>query len=111
MDYYQTAANFSNSTGLIPYVQSIAVAVPPFFPILLFILWITGIAATYFAIFKATATRRFWQSAVAISFVFFIVSILLASVNTTSVTILSGYWIAFYFVMGLGSWYGLTQYK
>ena len=111
MDYYQTAANFSNSTGLIPYVQSIAVAVPVFFPILFFMLWLTGTAAAYFAILKTTGTRRFWQVSTAMSFLFFIVSILMSSINTSAVEVLSGYWIAFYLVMTLGSWYGLSQYK
>lgn len=111
MEYYQTAANFSNSTGMIPYMQSIAVSVPIFFPFLIFILWAVGMSAAYFAILKSTGTRRFWQTSTAMSFLFTIISTLLASTNTATVTILSGYWIAFYFLITIGSVYGLTQYK
>ena len=111
MDYYQTVANFSDYTGAMPVVYSVATAVPLFFPLLLLFIWIALVGASYFGILRTTGTRRFFQVTTALSFVAFIVSILLASMNTSIITVLSGYWVAFYLVMVAGSWYGLTQYR
>ena len=45
------------------------------------------------------------------SFVTFLLSLLIASMNEASFTFLSGYWVAFYILMTLISWFILDRYK
>lgn len=111
VDKYQTLNAFSNNTGSVGILQAVSVAVPPFFPIALFLIWLLGTASSYFAILKSTGKKRFWQSLTAMSFAMFIIALLFASMNTASVIILNGYWVGFYILMTLGSWYALSQYK
>ena len=110
MQKYLTATDFTGS-GLVPYMASIATAIPPFFSILLFVFWIAINAASYFAIFALSAKKRFFHSFLASSFVIFLASVVLAAMNTSTITYLSGYWVGFYIVMvGLG-WILLENYK
>lgn len=111
MDYYRTIDDFSTTSKTLAFFQSIASAVPTYFPMFLFLVWIFGSASSYFVILKTTGKKRFFHSVTAMSFIMFIVALLLASMNTTEVTILNGYWVGFYILMTLFSWYGLTQYK
>ena len=111
MEYYQTIADFSNSGVILAFFQSIAVAVPGFFAFFIFIIWLLGSASSYFVILKTTGKKRFFHATTAMSFVIFIASLLLASMNSTDATILSGYWVGFYIMTTLLSYYGLTQYK
>jgi hypothetical protein len=113
MEYYQTIADLTSETtnSFMALFQSIALAVPIFFPLTLFLIWVFGSASSYFIILKTTGKKRFFHTATSMSFVMFIVSLLIVSMNTSEVTIMSGYWVAFYIVATAFSWYGLTQYK
>lgn len=108
---YKTATNF-NGTGLVPYLSSISTAVPSFWEITLFILWIVINAASYFAILKSTGKKRFWHTFTAVTFVIFLVSLLLASMNgINGIEYLSGYWVAFYLLFTIVGWWLLENYK
>jgi len=110
MDKFTTITDLSSSAGLALF-QSLALAMPGFFPMVLFCIWIFGTASSYFAILATTSKKRFWQSFTSMSFATFILSLPLASMNTATVTVLSGYWIGFFILATLFSWYGLSQYK
>lgn len=110
MDKYLTMVDFGG-TGVIPLLKSIVTAIPMFFPTLLFFIWILGSASSYFAIYNFTGKKRFWHSLTAMSFAMFISSLLIAGMNEVSFTFLSGYWVAFYILMTLMSWFLLSNYK
>ncbi len=112
MEKYKVLSDFGG-VGVVPLLKSIVTAVgfDSFFPIILFVIWILGTASSYFAISKLTARKRFWQSLTAMSFVTFLLSLLIASMNEASFTFLSGYWVAFYILMTLISWFILDRYK
>lgn len=107
---YKEMADFS-SVGIVALFESVVTAVPPFFPVTLFLVWIFGSAGSYFAIFKSTGKHRFFQSLTAFAFISFLASLLIASMNTATTTFLSGYWVGFYILMILASYYLLSNYK
>jgi len=111
MDYYTTMADLGSTPTILAFFQSISLAVPIFFPLMIFVFWLLGSASSYFIILKTTGKKRFFHSVTAMSFVMFVISLLLSSMNTDTVTIVSGYWVAFYIIATAFSWYGLTQYK
>ena len=107
----QTAADFAGS-GLIPYMSAISTAIPPFWAIVTFVLWVVINAASYFAILKTTGKKRFFHSFTAVSFVMFLFSLLIAAMNgINDITFLSGYWVAFYLLWTVIGWYLLEAYK
>lgn len=109
---YQTLTTISNGTiGVQPLLQSVSLAVPVFWPVLLFLIYILGSSSIYFAILKTTGKKRFWHALTSMSLVCFLLSLLLASMNSVVVTILDGYWIIFYLVMTIGSFLLLGSYK
>lgn len=110
MDYYKTISDFG-TPGVQTLIYSVADAVPGFFALALFLIWLLGSASSYFIILKTTGRKRFFHSLTAMSFVMFLVSLMFASMNTLTVTVISGYWVGFYIVMILLSFYGLNQYK
>ena len=110
MEQYQVASDFSGR-GMIPIMSSVSTAIPQFWSFLLFVFWITMSAASYFAILKLTGKKRFWHTFTATSFVFFLVSVIVASMNSTAITFLNGYWVAFYILMTLIGWFLLDNYK
>ena len=100
-----------NGTGLVPIMSSVSTAVPLFWSLLLFVFWIVINGASYFVILKLTGKKRFFHTMIASSFIIFIGSLLIASMNTTSIIFLSGYWVAFYLLMVVVSWFLLHYYK
>lgn len=100
-----------NGTGLVPIMSAVSTAIPPFWAILLFAFWIAINGASYFAILKLTGKKRFFQTFVASSFIMFLGSIAIASMNTATIIFLSGYWVAFYIVMTVIGWFLLHLYK
>jgi len=100
-----------NGTGLVPIMSAVSTAVPLFWPLLLFVFWITINAASYFAILKLTGKKRFFHTFVATTFIIFLASVVISAMNTASITFLSGYWVAFYLVMTVMGWVLLHQYK
>jgi len=111
MQKYKTIADFPNQTGVMPVISSVVTAVPVFFQVMLFAIWIFGTGMSYFMILKATGKKRFWHSLTAMSFVCFLSSLLIAGMNSVELTYLSGYWVGFYILMTLVSWYMLANYK
>jgi len=111
MQKLQTIANFSTDTGAMPMLNSVVTAVPGFWSILLFFLWIFSTAGSYFLILKTTGKKRFWHVLTAMSFVIFLASLLIVSLNSTTVQHLNPYWVGFYIMMVLLSWLGLSNYK
>ena len=111
VELYKTAADFSNMTGLMPYAASVETAVPGFFSILIFCVWIFGTAGSYFAVLTTTGRKRFWQSLTALSFVCFLSSLLVSAMNTATISFLSGYWVGFYILMTVVSYYLLDKYQ
>lgn len=113
MDMYKTIADFSNESIIMAMIYSVASAVPPFFAVALFIIWIFGSASSYFAILRLTGKKRFFHSATAFSFACFIFSLLFASMNdpTVPITVMNGYWVGFYALMTGLSYLGLSFYK
>ena len=110
MEKYKTMTDFGG-VGAMPLMESIVTAVPIFFPVTLFIIWIFGTASSYFMILKTTGKKRFWHSLTAMAFITFLASLLISSMNTTTTEYLSGYWVGFYILMVLGSWFFLDTYK
>lgn len=107
---YCTMDDFGG-VGVVPLLSSIVTAIPPFFSILLFVIWLLGTGGSYFAILKSTGRKRFWHSLTAFSFVSFLMSLLLAGMNTADITFLSGYWVGFYILMTIASYILLDRYK
>ena len=110
MGQYLTAVDFEGS-GLIPYMSAVTTAIPPFWSLLLFVFWIATNAASYTAILKLTGKKRFWHTFLANSFVYFIISLVIVAMNTTTITFLDGYWVGFYLLMTVIGWFLLDNYK
>ena len=110
MQPYLIAKDF-NGSGLIPYMSSITTAIPSYWSFLLFVFWISTNAASYFAILKLTGKKRFFHTFTSTSFVYFIIAVIMASMNTATITFLSGYWVGFYILMTLLGWFLLENYK
>jgi hypothetical protein len=110
MDYYKTVADFPDQSYIMAFIYSVASAMPLFFPITLFVIWLLGGGASYFAILRSTGRKRFFHVATAFSFACFILSLLFASLNG-AVQVLSGYWVGFYALMTGLSYLGLSFYK
>jgi len=110
MEKYKTMLDFGG-VGVIPLLDSIVTAVPIFFPVMLFMLWIAISGVSYFSILKTTGKKRFWHVITASSFSIFLASLLIAGMNTASMIYLEGYWVGFYIMMTLVSWYMLANYK
>ena len=106
MQKYQTILDFNNSisTGLVPVLQSVVTAIPPFFSILLFTIFIFSAGSSYYTILLTTGKKRFWHSLTGSSFLVFLLSLLIVVQNTTSTIYLSGYWVGFYIMMILMSY-------
>jgi len=111
MEKLRTVVNFSTDTGAMPVVNSVVSAVPGFWSILLFFLWVFATAGSYFLILKTTGKKRFWHVLTAMSFIIFLASLLIVSLNSTAVEHLNPYWVGFYIMMILLSWLGLANYK
>lgn len=110
MEKYKTMVDFGG-VGVLPMMEAIVTAVPVFFQLVLFILWIFGTASSYFMILKTTGKKRFWHSLTAMAFIIFLASLLISAQNTAITTYLSGYWVGFYILMTLVSWFFLDTYK
>jgi len=80
MQPYLTATDFAG-TGLVPYLSAISTTIPSFWSATLFVFWLVVNAASYFAILKSTGKKRFWHTFTAVSFVFFLLSLIVASMN------------------------------
>lgn len=98
-------------TGLIPLFKAVVNAIPEFFSISLFVIWIFGAGGIYFSILKATGKKRIWHSLTAMAFVCFLGSLTIAAMNEATFTFLSGYWVGFYILMTAASYYMLSNYK
>lgn len=110
MQKYKTMLDFPDAVGVIPLLNAIVTAIPPFFSIILFVLWLLGAGSSYYAILKTTGKKRFWACLTSMSFVVFLLSLVIASMNNV-VEYLSGYWVGFYILMTLLSWFMLSNYK
>jgi len=111
MQKYKIMTDFNSTVGAMPLLQSVVTAVPMFFPVTLFMIFLLGTASSYFAILKSTGKKRFFHSLTAMSFITFILSLTIAAMNTTTTTLLSGYWVAFYILMTVMSYFLLSNYK
>lgn len=107
---YSTMESFGEIT-LLNMFKSISTAIPDFFSIILFFLWIFFTGASYFTILKTTGKKRFFHSLTAMSFVMFLSSLLIAAMNEIDFVFLNGYWVGFYILMTIVSTYMLSQYK
>lgn len=110
MQQYLTMQDFGG-VGIIPLLKSIVTAIPIFFPMLLFLLWLFITAASYYAILNYTGRKRFWHAFTSVSFTMFIMSLLIAAMNEESFTFLSGYWVGFYLLWTVIAYILLDNYK
>lgn len=110
MDKFKTMEDFGG-VGVMPLLSAIVTAVPVFFSVTLFVMWLFLTGSSYFVMLKTTGKKRFWNALTAVSFVMFIASLLIAGMNTATITYLSGYWVGFYILMTLASWFMLSNYK
>lgn len=110
MEKYKTMLDFGG-VGVVPVLSAIVTAIPPFFPILIFVIWLFGTGGSYYAILVTTGRKRFWHSLTAFSFIAFLMSLLIAGMNTSEITFLSGYWIGFYLLMTIVAYVLLDRYK
>ena len=110
MQKYLTIGDFTEF-GIESVLKPIVTAIPPFFSITLFMIFILGTAGSYYAILKLTGKKRFWQTLTSMSFISFLLSLLIAGMNESAFTYLSGYWVGFYIMMILISFFGLSNYK
>ena len=97
--------------GVVPFLSAIVTAVPIFFPFMFFVFWILLTGSSYFMILKTTGKKRFWHSLTAMAFITFLASLLISAMNTATTTYLSGYWVGFYIMMTLATWFFLDTYK
>ncbi len=111
MEKYKTIIDFNQSVGIIPIFDSVVTAIPQFFSIILFVLFVFSAGSSYFIILKTTGRKRFWQSLTGSSFFMFLLSLVIAMQNTATITYLAGYWVGFYIMMVLVSWFMVTNYK
>ena len=111
IEKYKTLRDFNETVGAVPILQSVVTAVPVFFPFTLFMIWLLGTASSYYTVLKTTGKKRFWHSLTAMSFATFILSLYPASMNTAEITYLNGYWIGFYIMMTMASYFMLSKYK
>ena len=107
---YKTMESFGDVT-LLNLFKSVVTAIPDFFPIILFFVWIFFTGASYFTILKTTGKKRFLHSLTAMSFITFLLSLLIAAMNEADFIFLNGYWVGFYILMTVVSTYMLSQYK
>jgi len=110
MQKYLEYTDFSG-TGLYPIMAAVTTAVPLFWPIMIFVFWIVINAASYFAILKLTGKKRFFHTLTSASFVMFLGSLIIASMNTSEINFLSGYWVGWYLIMSVSGWFLLHYYK
>ena len=110
LDQYKTMEDFGG-VGVVPLLDSIVSAVPVFWDVTLFVLWLMLSGASYFVMLKTTGKKRFWNAITAVSFIMFIASLLIAAMNHDGITYLAGYWVGFYVLMTMASWYMLSNYK
>jgi len=110
MQKYLTYTEFSGE-GLVPIMSAVSSAIPLFWPLLLFVFWIAINGASYFSILKLTGKKRFFHTFTAVSFIIFLASLSIASMNTVAITFLSGYWVAFYILMTVVGYFLLHYYK
>lgn len=113
MQKYKTMLDFPADKGVIPLLKAIVTAIPPFFSIILFVIWLLGSGGAYYAILKTTGKKRFWACLTSMSFITFLLSLVIASMNfmNGSVEFISGYWVGFYILMTIISYYMLSNYK
>lgn len=97
--------------GVIPMLKAIVTSIPPFFAIFIFAVFIFGSASAYFSVARLTGKKRFWHSVTAMSFICFLLSLIIVAMNEVDFIFLSGYWVGFYILMVVGSWYMLANYK
>lgn len=107
---YKTIADFPNQSIPMAMTSSVVTAVP-FFSVTIFLLWLIAPAAAFFAIRKITGKSRYWHALTAMSFVCFLASLIIAMLNTAALTYIEPYWIAFYIMATVGSWFLLKTYK
>ena len=107
---YKTVADFPNQSIPMAMTSSVVTAVP-FFSVTIFLLWLIGPAASFFAIRKLTGKSRYWHAVVSMSLVCFLASLSVAMMNTDTLTYINPYWIAFYILATVGSWFLLKIYK
>ncbi len=97
--------------GLVPMMKAVVTAIPEFFPLTLFAIWIFGTASSYYSILKLTGKKRFLHALTSVSFFVFLCSLVISAMNESAFTYLSGYWVGFYILMTLASWFMLDAYK
>jgi len=110
MEQLKTMEDFAG-VGAVPLFDAILTAVPRFFSITLFVIWLFLTGSSYFTMLKTTGKKRFWHALTAVSFVVFVASLVVAAMNKPEIVYLSGYWVGFYVLMTLASWYMLSNYK
>lgn len=110
MEQYLTMQDFGG-VGVIPLLKSIVTAIPIFFPLVLFLLWIFITAASYYAILNFTGRKRFFHAFTSTSFGMFIGSLFIAAMNEANFVFLEGYWIGFYLLWTVIAYILLDNYK
>jgi len=111
MNKYKTLRDFNETIGVMPLLKSVTTAVPIYWSFTLFTIFILGTASSYFMVLKMTGKKRFWHSLTAMSFTTMVMSLLIASMNTAETIYLNGYWIGFYIMMVVVSYFMLSNYK
>lgn len=111
MDKYKTIEDFPDASIIMGVIYAVASAVPLFFAIGLFVIWLFGGGASYFAILRFTNKKRFFHVATSFSFACFVLSLPLVSLNSSDVIVLNGYWVGFYALMTGLSYLGLAFHK
>lgn len=92
--------NITNvSEGLMGMIETVVLAVPPFFPIIIFVIWLIGSLIIYNNNIKATNEKNIKNSLLTMGFVAFISTLILTSLNTETITYMPYYWIIFYILI------------
>lgn len=105
-----TMADFGGQ-GVLPMLKAIITSLPEFFSMFIFAVWIFGSASIFFTVSRLTGKKRFWHALTAMSFICFLLSLTIVAMNEVDFIFLSGYWVGFYILMILVSWYMLANYK
>lgn len=92
--------NISNiSEGFLGMIDTVVMAVPPFFPIIIFVIWLIGSLIIYTNNIKSTNEKNIKNPLLAMAFVAFLSTLALTSLNRETIIYMPYYWIIFYILI------------
>ena len=110
MALYKEAADFTTDNFAVGTLKSVVSAVPFSFDLTLFLIWVFFTAGCFVMIQKTTGQRKYLFVLMAVNFLVFLSSIMLVLMNSAEFQFLSPYWVAFYLMMSVLSYWGSNKF-